>query len=51
MVRTSIFKWLYIPIVRWGHDAENDGELTVRRGDEVEILSPGSKDILYKVLK
>ena len=34
-------------IVRWNYDAKNHTELTVRKGDEVEIIEPGSK---FKVL-
>ncbi len=35
--------------MRWNYDAKSHTELTVRRGDEVEIMKPGSKDALYKV--
>ncbi len=34
-------------IVRWNYDAKNHTELTVQKGDEVEIIEPGSK---FKVL-
>ena len=37
---------MFIIIVRWDYDAKNPTELTVRNGDEVEIIEiiePGSK--------
>lgn len=35
--------------VRWDYTAQSDDEVTVRLGDEVEIIMAGSKDIPYKV--
>lgn len=29
--------------------SKNHSELTVSKGDEVEIIVPGSKDVMYKV--
>ncbi len=37
-------------LVRWTYTAKSHNELTVRIGDEVEILKTGTKDIFYKVL-
>ena len=40
------FALIYVHIVRWNYDAKDHTELTVRNGDEVEIIEiiePGSK--------
>ncbi len=34
---------IYVYIVRWNYVAINPAELTVQKGDEVEIIEPGSK--------
>ncbi len=39
---------MFIIIVRWKYAAKNHTELTVQKGDEVEIIEPGSK---FKVLQ